>query len=140
MNSDENNDSKNVGYHIAEFLADPEGLTDSEIREELAGYDTEKMIDNVKNMVNEALEGDRLAWQKQAKEEQSKSLAQIRESCAKLGEMTREQLINFYYDIKAKKELSLAFRDFDPEKVDDEEIKDMLANLIHLAEIDKSDE
>lgn len=126
----------NVGHHLVDFLSDPEGMTETELDQELnkLNVDVHPLVNRVKNMVNQALEEDRLAWQGAAKDDRTTVLSRLQEIKSKLLNLPRVKLLEQFEEMKkvAGPKLSVTFRDLDPEKMDDDDIRDMIVNLIHL--------
>lgn len=130
----------NVGYHLVDFLSDPEGMTETELDEELDKMNVEvySLVNRVKSMVNQALEDDRLAWQEAAQANWTAALNRLQGIKSKLLNLPRAKLVEQFEEIKnaAGPKLSVAFREVDPEKMDDDDIRDIIVNLIHLENLE----
>jgi hypothetical protein len=133
MPSDKKN---NVGHHLVDFLTDPDGVTEAELNEQLEklNVDVHSLVDRVKDIVNQALDEDRLAWQGAAKADRTAVLNSLKGIKSKLLNLPRAELLERLKEIKnsAGPGLSIAFREADPDKMDDDDIRDMIVNLIHL--------
>jgi len=67
--------------NLFEFLGDSEGLTEEEITAELReeGIDVDRIVAEVHNFIQMKKDEQRLAWQKEAREERERKLGLLRE-------------------------------------------------------------
>ncbi len=144
MPSEKSKSGKFTGDYLVEFLSDPEGLTDTEIDDELSklDIDVDSIVAEVKSMVDQALEGDRLAWQEKAKHKQKSVLDLLQNLRTQLKELSREKLMEKFDEIQRKEgsELSMAFREIKPDELNDEDITDIIIDFIQLTKIDPDDQ
>jgi hypothetical protein len=141
MPSDKKN---NIGHHLVDFLSDPEGMTEAELDEQLEKLNTDvhSLVDRVKDIVNQALKEARLAWQGAAKADRTAVLNSLQGIKSKLLNLPRAELLDRLKEIKnaAGPSLSIAFREVDSEKMDDDDIRDMIVNLIHLENLESDND
>ena len=131
-------DSIRFFNHFVEFISDCTDMTDSEIDKELhsEGIDIDILIRESQHIVNDALEKDRLAWQKEASEQRKLNLKKFAVKTVDLTKLGKKELIariNGFADA-LEPDFSFAHRNLKLEDMSEDELRDILSEYEQLAD------
>ena len=120
------------------FISDTENIDDKAIDNvlEKKGVDVSQLIGNVQQMVDQALDDDRLSWQKEAKESRKKNQQQFKEKTKALPSLGKEELFNRFKEIikSDNSDLVFAHRNLEPEKFSEDELREIISEYDQLGD------
>ena len=124
--------------NFIDFISDGNDLEAKEIDNILQqeGVDISSLIDNVQQMVSEALESDRLSWQKEAlvlKESRAKGAIVVKKS---LLNLTKSELLDRLKSIvqAGEPDFLLAYRNLKSEDLSENELREIISAYENLGD------
>lgn len=131
-----NIESKKFVDNFIDFISDTGDKTSDEVDMVLQqnGIDIAKLIYNVNEMVGDALEKERLSWQKEATVSRKANAQKFSKKKQSLSKLSREELLACFNAIFQSKDqdFSFAHRNLKPEKMSEEELREILSEYEQL--------
>lgn len=125
--------------NLAEFLADPEGISDEEIDQEFNKYrvDIVALTSRVKSAATRALDDDRLRWQTEARVNRDRKLDRLRELREKIAKYDNSKIIeklNSLVPTYGTFPAMARYREAGPDDMDENEMREILINILSLVD------
>ncbi len=124
--------------NFIEFISDCNDLTSDELERSLQdeGVDVSKLIKNVQQMVDGALENDRLSWQEKARALRKTSSKKFLEGKLDLLNLSKGEMVDRLKSICQTREpdFSFAHRNLKPEDLSEEELREILSEYEQLGD------
>lgn len=124
--------------NFIEFVSDCNDLTNDELERNLKdeGVDVSNLIKNIQQMVNGALEKDRLSWQQEAVSLRKENLQRFSERKESFFGLNKEELIARLRSIcqTGEPDFSFAHRKLKPEDLSEDELRDILSEYEQLGD------
>ncbi|MGD9950458.1 MAG: hypothetical protein AB7U29_18560 [Desulfobulbus sp.] len=121
-----------------EFFYDSNGSTGDELEKELIndGINTTTLIKNVQQMVDDALDKERLSWQQQAISSREKNCKKFSDKTKNFLGLSKDKLVDRVRKIcqTCDPEFSFAHRNLKPEDLSEEELRDILSEYEQLGD------
>lgn len=123
--------------HFIEFISDCSDLSDEELDTELnrQGIPIKELIGNVQQIVDDAVESSRLAWQEEARSARELNIKRFSKKTMELVSLGKKDLIDRICAIASAKEPDFLFahRNLNLEDMSEEELRDILTEYEQLA-------
>lgn len=116
--------------HFIEFISDCSDLSDEELEVELKqdGVHIDDLVENVQRMVNNVVDGSRLAWQKEAGASRSVNVKRFVGKTVEMVRLSKNELLDRIRAIVSAQDpdFSFAHRNLRLEDMSEEELREIL--------------
>jgi hypothetical protein len=124
--------------NFIEFISDCNDFTSDELERNLQdeGVDVSSLIKNIQQMVDGALEKDRLSWQEKAQNLRKTSSKKFLEGKLALLNLSKGEMVNRLKSIcqTGEPDFSFAHRNLKPEDLSEEELREILSEYEQLGD------